>query len=126
MSNNHWINRSFAIFCFMIELLKCKQFIRKIVSMSDLSNREKLDKKIRVVLCQDREVGHAYDSKLFRYILVFEIIIPSLLSPSLLGTGLDFVCLCLTWGPEFRTAQYSPHSPLIHLPRSLLPLGLIG
>lgn len=80
MSNNHWINRSFTIVCLMTELFKCKQFIRK--NMGHVRSEKQRKTWVEPHSCAlAREVfRHTYVSKLFRYILIFEIkiVIPSL------------------------------------------------
>ena len=95
--------------------------------MSDSRNREKLDRKTRFVLCQEREVGHAYDSKLFRDILIFAVVIAALpstltLIPSPLGHWLGMLFPCFPQGLEFSIPSQSPP---IHLSLAFSHSGML-
>lgn len=127
MSNSPWINRSFTIFCFMTELFKCKQFIRKKSGPCQIWETE-TNLTGTAEVCFGRR--HGFDSKLISYILIFEIktTIPSLPLhcplPFLLGLWLGLVLPLLLSGPwayGFFTWYSSPHSS----PWILLPLGFV-
>lgn len=136
VSNSPWINRSFAIFCFMTELFKCKQFtLQKQTNKQKKVGHVRFEKQTNLTgtaeVCLGRRGG--FDSKLSRYlILETKIIIPSLSFhchlPFLLGLLLGLLLPLLPSGPwahGFFTLYSSPHSsPWILLPLVEDPFSL--